>query len=167
MPAMTGSSACSFRAEHACRTATSIYDPIWQAASENGLPVAVHTHFDGVGISPPLTSAGHPDTYAEYHVLCGSGMYGHFVSIALPRCVRALPWCPDGDVEGGLVPFVGYLWRLDADWRACRSEVPHCRQLPSEYVWEPCASPRSRSRRPPTATRSWPADPAPATRDGR
>ena len=36
-----------------------IYDPIWKAAAECGFPVAVHTHFDGVGISPPLTSAGH------------------------------------------------------------------------------------------------------------
>jgi uncharacterized protein len=34
------------------------------------------------------------------------------------------------------VPFLGYLWRLDADWKACRTEVPYCRRLPSEYVWE-------------------------------
>ena len=34
------------------------------------------------------------------------------------------------------MPFLGYLWRLDADWKACRTEVPYCRKLPSEYVWE-------------------------------
>jgi uncharacterized protein len=39
-------------------------------------------------------------------------------------------------VEGGLVPFVGLLWRLDTNWKACRSEIPWCRKLPSEYVWD-------------------------------
>jgi predicted TIM-barrel fold metal-dependent hydrolase len=39
-------------------------------------------------------------------------------------------------MEGGLVPFVGLLWRLETNWRACRSEIPYCRRPPSEYVWE-------------------------------
>ena len=39
-------------------------------------------------------------------------------------------------VEGGLVPFVGFLWRLDTNWKSCRSEIPWCRRRPSEYVWE-------------------------------
>ena len=39
-------------------------------------------------------------------------------------------------VEGGLVPFVGFLWRLDTNWKACRSEIPWCKRRPSEYVWE-------------------------------
>jgi len=113
-----------------------IYDPIWKAASESGLPVAIHTHFDGVGISPPVSSAGHPDTYAEYHVLCGSGMYGHFVSALLSGVFERFPDARMVMIEGGVVPFVGYLWRLDTDWKACRTEVPHCRRPPSEYVWE-------------------------------
>ena len=113
-----------------------IYDPIWKAASEQGLPVAVHTHFDGVGISPPVTSAGHPDTYAEYHVPCGSGMYGHFTSALLAGVFERFPGSKMVMIEGGVVPFLGYLWRLDADWKACRTEVPYCRRLPSEYVWE-------------------------------
>lgn len=113
-----------------------LYDPIWEAASECGLPVAIHTHFDGVGISPPVTSAGHPDTYAEYHVLCGSGMYGHFASVLLSGVFERFPGTRVAMVEGGVVPFLGYLWRLDADWKACRTEVPHCLRPPSEYVWE-------------------------------
>ena len=39
-------------------------------------------------------------------------------------------------VEGGLVPFVGLLWRLDTNWKACKSEIPWCRKPPSEYVWD-------------------------------
>jgi predicted TIM-barrel fold metal-dependent hydrolase len=113
-----------------------IYDPIWRAAAEHGLPVCVHTHFDGVGISHPLTAAGHPDTYAEYHVLCGSGMYGHLVSTLYAGVFERYPDARLVLVEGGLVPFLGYLWRADTDWKACRSEIPHCRRPPSEYVWD-------------------------------
>ena len=112
------------------------YDPLWAAANELGLPVAVHTHFEGVGIAPPITAAGMPDTYAEYHTLCGSGMYGHFVSILCHGIFERFPDTRVAMVEGGLVPFVGFLWRLDTNWKACRSEIPWCRRRPSEYVWD-------------------------------
>jgi predicted TIM-barrel fold metal-dependent hydrolase len=133
-----------------------IYDPIWRAAAEFGLPVAVHTHFDGVGISPPITSAGQPDTYTEYHVLCGSGMYGHFTSVLLSGVFERFPGAKMLMVEGGVVPFLGYLWRLDADWKACRSEVPHCRRLPSEYVWEHVRFTTQPIETPPEGEELWP-----------
>ncbi len=113
-----------------------VYDPIWEAAAELGLPVVVHTHFEGVGIGPPVTAAGMPDTYIEYHTLCGSGMYGHFVSILANGVFERFPGARLAMVEGGLVPFLGLLWRLDTNWKACRSEVPWCKRPPSEYVWE-------------------------------
>jgi predicted TIM-barrel fold metal-dependent hydrolase len=133
-----------------------IYDPIWRAAAECGLPVVVHTHFDGVGISPPLTSAGQPDTYTEYHVLCGSGMYGHFTSVLLSGVFERFPGAKLVMSEGGVVPFLGYLWRLDADWKACRSEVPHCRRLPSEHVWEHVRFTTQPIETPPEGEDIWP-----------
>jgi uncharacterized protein len=39
-------------------------------------------------------------------------------------------------MEGGVASFLGFLWRLDTNWKACRSEIPWCRRRPSEYVWE-------------------------------
>ncbi len=113
-----------------------VYDPLWAAANELGLPVAVHTHFEGVGISPPITPAGMPDYYVEYHTLCGAGMYGHLVSILCNGVFERFPDTRVAMVEGGLVPYVGFLWRLDTNWRACRSEIPWCKRRPSEYVWE-------------------------------
>ena len=133
-----------------------VYDPIWRAAAETGLPVVVHTHFDGVGISPPVTSAVHPDTYAEYHVLCGSGMYGHFTSVLLSGVFERFPGARMLMSEGGLLPFLAYLWRMDADWRACRSEVPHCRQLPSEYVWQHVRFTTQPFESPPEGEELWP-----------
>jgi predicted TIM-barrel fold metal-dependent hydrolase len=113
-----------------------VYDPIWKAAADTGLAVSIHTHFESVGIAGPVTAAGMPDYYAEYHTLCGSGMYGHLVSILCHGIFERFPGTRVAMVEGGLVPFVGFLWRLDTNWKACRSEMPWCRRRPSDYVWE-------------------------------
>jgi predicted TIM-barrel fold metal-dependent hydrolase len=113
-----------------------VYDPLWEAANELGLPVSVHTHFESVGIGGPVTAAGMPDLYAEYHTLCGSGMYGHFVSILCHGIFERFPHTRVAMVEGGLVPYVGFLWRLDTNWKACRIEMPWCRRRPSDYVWD-------------------------------
>jgi uncharacterized protein len=113
-----------------------VYDPIWKAVADRGLAVSVHTHFESVGIAGPLTAAGMPDYYAEYHTLCGSGMYGHLISILCHGIFERFPGTRVAMVEGGLVPFVGLLWRLDTNWKACRGEMPWCRRRPSEYVWE-------------------------------
>ena len=56
-----------------------------------------------------VTAAGYPDFYAEYHPLCGSGMYGHFVSILCHGIFERFPNTKVMMVEGGLVPFVGLL----------------------------------------------------------
>ena len=98
--------------------------------------MAVHTHYESIGIAGPITAAGMPDFYAEYHTLCGSGMYGHFVSILCHGIFERFPETRVAMVEGGLVPFVGFLWRLDTNWKSCRSEIPWCRRRPSEYVWD-------------------------------
>jgi predicted TIM-barrel fold metal-dependent hydrolase len=113
-----------------------VYDPIWEAANEFALPVVVHTHYEGCGIAGPVTAAGYPDFYAEYHTLCGAGMYGHFVSILCHGIFERFPDVKVMMSEGGLVPFVGLLWRLDTNWKACKSEIPWCRKPPSEYVWD-------------------------------
>ncbi len=112
------------------------YNPIWAAAAELGLPIVVHTHYEGVGITGPVTAAGYPDFYVEYHTLSGAGMYGHFVSILCHGVFERFPGTKVMMVEGGILPFIGFLWRLDVNWKACRSEVPWVRRLPSEYVWE-------------------------------
>ena len=111
-----------------------VHDPIWRACDELGLPVAIHTHFEGIGIGGPITAAGMPDFYAEYHALTGSGMLGHFASILCHGVFERFPNTRMIMMEGGLVSFVGLLWRLDTVWCACRTEIPHCVEPPSHYI---------------------------------
>ena len=113
-----------------------MYDPIWEAAAEVGLPVAVHVHYEGVGTSGPLTGAGMPDFYTEFHTLNGASLQGHLVSILCHGVFERHPGAKVVFMEGGLVGYVGVLWRLDQNWRATRSEIPWCRRRPSEYVWD-------------------------------
>jgi uncharacterized protein len=113
-----------------------VYDPIWAAAAEAGLPVAIHVHYEGVGTSGPLTGAGMPDFYTEFHTLNGSSLHGHLVSILCHGVFERHPGARAVFMEGGLVGYVGVLWRLDTNWRATRSEIPWCRRRPSEYVWD-------------------------------
>jgi predicted TIM-barrel fold metal-dependent hydrolase len=113
-----------------------VYDPIWEAASELELPVAVHVHYEGVGISGPLTGAGVPDFYTEFHTLNGASLTGHLVSVLCHGTFERFPRARMLLMEGGLVGYVGALWRLDANWKACRPEIPWCRRRPSEYVWD-------------------------------
>jgi predicted TIM-barrel fold metal-dependent hydrolase len=113
-----------------------VYDPIWEAAAETGLPVAIHVHYEGVGTSGPLTGAGMPDFYTEFHTLNGASLQGHLVSILCHGTFERHPEASAIFMEGGLVGYVGVLWRLDQNWRATRSEIPWCRRRPSEYVWD-------------------------------
>jgi uncharacterized protein len=112
-----------------------VYDPIWEAANEAGLPVVMHVHFEGVGISGPLTGAGHPDFYLEYHALVGSSLLGHLASVLCHGIFERFPDTRLMLMEGGLAMYAGLIWRLDTNWRACRSETPACVKPPSEYVW--------------------------------
>lgn len=113
-----------------------VYDPIWEAATELDLPVAVHVHYEGVGTSGALTGAGYPDFYMEFHALNGASLHGHLASVLCHGTFERFPGARMMLMEGGVVGYAGLLWRLDANWPACRTEIPWCRKPPSEYIAE-------------------------------
>jgi predicted TIM-barrel fold metal-dependent hydrolase len=112
------------------------YDPIWEAAHEMGLVVAIHVFYEGHGIAGPVTAAGQMDFYTEHHTLCGVSLMGHLVSILCHGILERFPGQKVLFVEGGVAWVPGILWRLDTNWRSTRSEIPYCKRQPSEYVWE-------------------------------
>jgi uncharacterized protein len=111
--------------------------PIYDAASELGLPVVIHPTGSACNYQGGESYAGGlPATYAERHVgfpqlgianlpsLIFSGVFDRFPTLRLVFAEFGWTWLPS------------LLWRMDSTWKAFRSEVPWVKYEPSRYVRE-------------------------------
>jgi predicted TIM-barrel fold metal-dependent hydrolase len=112
------------------------FHPIYEAAVEMELPVAMHVGGEGLGINPPPTATGYPAYYIEWHVLLVQAAMSHVVSLVFNGVFEKYPELRVGVIETGVAWLPSLLWRLDTDWKALRSEVPWVNRLPSETVRE-------------------------------
>src|SRR6266508_2300385 len=94
------------------------YYPIYEACERYGYPLAIHPGTDGMGINVQ-PSPGYPTHYIEWHTCLSLAFQAHLVSFL---------------TEGGFAWLPALLWRLDAEWKALRSEVPWVTKLPSAYL---------------------------------
>jgi predicted TIM-barrel fold metal-dependent hydrolase len=114
------------------------YWPIYRAAVEYDLPVAIHVGAEGTGIANPPTSVGYPSSYLEFHSDHSQTMMGHCVSLVSEGVFEEFPRLRFGFIEGGIcwAPYV--MWRLDRLYPALKTEVPYLKRLPSEYILDNC-----------------------------
>lgn len=109
------------------------YWPIYQAALDAGLPVGIHIGGWG-GVAP--TASGYPSFYAEEHHTNAHTMQAAIASLVFEGIPERFPGIRFVFIEGGFGWLPSTVWRLDRQWQRFRSEVPHVRRPPSDYVRE-------------------------------
>jgi uncharacterized protein len=107
------------------------YWPIYQAAAEAGLPVAVHAFGYGGG---PITSTGWPTHYIEEMAGHAQSCQAGLGSLVIEGVFERFPGLKVIMVESGFAWAPAFGWRLDKTWKALKAETPHLKQLPSEYL---------------------------------
>ena len=111
------------------------YHPIYRACTEVGLPFTLHLGGNG-GINTTAFANGSPRYFAEAHALFPQPAQTHLVSMIINGVFEKFPALSMVVVECGVSWVPPLLWRLDAEWRALRKEIPWVKRPPSEYFHE-------------------------------
>ena len=109
------------------------YWPILEAAARNQLPLAIHV---GGTNGHPSTAGGWPSYYLEEHHSVSETMQSTVVSLIFEGVFDRFPDLRVIIMEGGVGWVPSLTARMDRNWARHRSEVPHVKRPPSEYMKE-------------------------------
>jgi predicted TIM-barrel fold metal-dependent hydrolase len=107
------------------------YHPIYKAASECDLKIAIH--FGGVP-GTPATPTGWPTFYIEEYAGMSSVFQSQILSIISGGILNHFPNLKMIFLESGWTWLPSLMWRFDKDWKGIRREIPWLTQSPSEYI---------------------------------
>jgi len=110
------------------------FHPIYEAAEECGLAIAIHSGTEGMGTSPAPTPCGWPGTLSELRVTRSTTFLGHLTSMITEGVFVRFPNLRVVGLEVGVAWLATYLWRFDKNYKGLRSECPWLQELPSEYT---------------------------------
>lgn len=135
------------------RMGNRVYNPIYEAAQEMGLPVAWHPGGESAGINGPLTAVGVSSSFVEAHSSLPQVAQAQLISVICEGTLERFPELGFAIVEGGVAWLPHVIWRLDREWRSVRDDVPWLKRPPSEYIrdrvrvsTQPIEEPQDRGR---------------------
>jgi predicted TIM-barrel fold metal-dependent hydrolase len=108
------------------------YWPVYEAAAEHDLPIAVHVG----GFAGHMSGAGFLSYYGEHHVSWSHYIQAHLVSLLYNGVFDRFPDLRFILIEGRLTWMPSMMWRLDRAWEGMRDMFPHLRRPPSEVMRE-------------------------------
>ena len=109
------------------------YWPIYEAAEEAGLAIAIHAF--GYG-GHPITTSGFPSYYIEEMVGHAQTAQAVVISMVTEGVFARFPKLRVVMVEGGSAWAPSLAWRLDKAWTRLKAETPLLTRAPSEYIRE-------------------------------
>ena len=112
------------------------YHPIYEAAVEVGLPVAMHVGVEELGMTLPPAASCYPGYYAEWHHLLVQCAMSHVVSLVFDDVFEKYPELRVVVIGAGVTWVPPLLWRVDADWKALHTNAPWVKRPPRETVRE-------------------------------
>jgi uncharacterized protein len=111
------------------------YYPIYAAAVEAGLPIAVHqTGAEGCYLGSPTVAGGVPRTYAERHAMLTQIGQSNVASLIFEGVFERFPTLRMAFIEYGFSWLLPLLWRMDREWKNFRTATPWVKEPPDHYV---------------------------------
>ncbi|HET6182486.1 MAG TPA: amidohydrolase family protein [Acetobacteraceae bacterium] len=109
------------------------YRPVLEAVTANGFAVGLHSFgYNGHATQP----GGPPSYYVEEHHSNVQSAQALITSLVMEGAFEDIPNLRVVIIEAGFGWAPMLAWRLDKLWARMRSEVPHVKRRPSEYIRE-------------------------------
>lgn len=107
------------------------YWPLYEAAVQHDLPVAVHV--GGAG-GNAITGTGWPSYYFEDHAGFAQAFQHQVISLVASGVFEAYPTLRFVLQEGGFTWMPSMMWRMDMAFELLRDEMEHLSEPPSVYL---------------------------------